>query len=501
MKINIAMLKSNPLLLSGLFVWLVFTAYLRPLFLPDEGRYGGVAREMLQGDWLVPVLNGMPFFHKPPLFYWIDILTMSVFGVNELTARAGAIVGAWLCGAAVLLAMRRWHGLHAGVTALLVLATSPLFYLAAQYANHDMLVAGLITVAILSFARAVEDEQQLARRWLRLGYAVCALAMLAKGLIGVVFPVLVIVPWLLLQGRWRTVLKLIDLVGILIFLGIAAPWFVAMQMRYSGFFDYFFVHQHFQRYLQTSFNNVLPFWSYFAALPLLTIPWALFAPAALWKVWQERTPLQLLYFWWLVAILLFFSLPSSKLVGYILPVLAPWSMLIGMWLAPRKFMPWLAGSAAIVCIALVVWAAKQEPDAHRIVASILVKQMAAQDELVFVGDYFYDIPFYAKRRKPVMVLEDWQSPEIDTVDNWRQELKQSAQFDPARGARQLIERNNIGALTCVQANLWFVVQKDQSVMHQEWFNLQRIFTQDDVVLYLSPLAQRQCRQGAPQNKP
>ncbi|GAO22089.1 glycosyl transferase family 39 [Alicycliphilus sp. B1] len=71
-----------------IFAWLAAMAWFRPLAAPDEGRYVGVAWEMLRsGDWLVPRLNGLPFFHKPPLFYWISATAMSVFGVSEWPAR------------------------------------------------------------------------------------------------------------------------------------------------------------------------------------------------------------------------------------------------------------------------------------------------------------------------------------------------------------------------------------------------------------------------------
>src|SRR5205085_1148278 len=96
---------------------------LRPLLLPDEGRYATVARDMLQqGDGLVPLLNGLPFFHKPPLMYWLDMAAMSVVGVNAFAARFAAFVGAFAMGAALFLAARRWHGGRAAAAALAPLA-------------------------------------------------------------------------------------------------------------------------------------------------------------------------------------------------------------------------------------------------------------------------------------------------------------------------------------------------------------------------------------------
>ena len=88
--------RSPGALLALTLCWLGFTAGLRPLLLPDEGRYVGVAWEMLRsGDWLTPTLNGLPFFHKPPLFYWITAASMSVFGLHEWAARLAPVLGAW----------------------------------------------------------------------------------------------------------------------------------------------------------------------------------------------------------------------------------------------------------------------------------------------------------------------------------------------------------------------------------------------------------------------
>ena len=279
---SVAPRRTSPaLLLSLLALWLLATLGLRPLLLPDEGRYAEVARAMLHGDLLVPTLDGLPFFHKPPLFYWLDIAAMRIVGENAFAGRFGSFVGAWLMGAALLLAMRRWHGPRSAAITLGVLATTPFFFIGAQYANHDMLVGGLITAAVLAIARAVDDPKRVVLRWLVVGWVLCALAVLAKGLIGIVLPALVIGPWLLAQRRWRQMLRLLHPLGLLAFVAVAAPWFVAMQLHYPGFFDYFIVEQHFRRFAQTNFNNVHGTWFFIVAMPLLTLPWSAWLPAAI----------------------------------------------------------------------------------------------------------------------------------------------------------------------------------------------------------------------------
>ncbi len=446
-------------LLSLLALWLLATLGLRPLLLPDEGRYTEVARAMMHGDALVPMLDGLPFFHKPPLFYWLDIAAMRVFGENVFACRFGSLVGAWLMGASLLLAMRRWHGPRAAAIALGVLATTPFFFISAQYANHDMLVGGLIGAAVLAIARAVEEPLRVELRWLVAGWVLCALAMLAKGLIGIVLPALVIAPWLLAQGRWRQVLGLLHPLALFAFAAVAAPWFVAMQLRFPGFLDYFFIEQHFRRFAQSNFNNVHGAWFFIVAMPLLTLPWSAWLPVAVKRTWAGRGATLGLYVWWLVAVLGFFSIPSSKLVGYALPALAPWCGLLGLAAAgnPRRIWPWAMGAAAIACVAIVGAVAWKAPQSSRALALELAEQVTPADTVVMVDEFYYDVPFYARLTKPVVIASRWDDPELPTRDNWRKEIFDAARFDPALGRELLKPLDKLDALTCGVGAVWFVV--------------------------------------------
>ena len=526
--------------LGLLAVWLLATAGLRPLLLPDEGRYAEVAREMLAGDGLVPLLNGLPFFHKPPLTYWVDLLGLRLFGITPFAVRLGPALGAWLMGAALWLWLRRQQGPRAAGTALLVLATTPFWFIGGQYANHDMLVAGTLTVAVLALARALEArlagrdadatagpaaerasaradvrdharaaQRTTAQRWLLVGWAACGLAVLAKGLIGVVLPALVLGPWLLAQRRWRDVAWLLHPAGLAVFAVVALPWFALMQHRDPGFFDYFIVEQHFRRFATASFNNRQPGWFFIAVLPLLTLPWAAWAPAALRQLWRACMPPPagtagpasaagpaaagpvdaaarrhaLLMAWWVAAILLFFSLPASKLVGYIMPALAPWCALLAAPLAglttglrtrptadlpihPRRGLPPLGrvalALAALLCLGSVVTLAWQAPKSSRDLGLALRAQAAPGDRVVLVDNPFYDVAFYARLAQPAQVASRWDDPEIARQDNWRKELADAARFDPARAAQQLYPITALPALVCGGQRVWLVAGHDQA---------------------------------------
>lgn len=508
---------SAPWVLGLLAVWLLATAGLRPLLLPDEGRYAEVAREMLAGDGLLPLLNGLPFFHKPPLTYWVDLLGLRLFGVTPFAVRLGPALGAWLMGAALWLWLRRQQGPRPAGCALLVLATTPFWFIGGQYANHDMLVAGTLTVAVLALALALDarlasrgtaasdveqvNEQATAQRWLLAGWAACGLAVLAKGLIGVVLPALVLGPWLLAQRRWRDVAWLLHPGGLAVFAAVALPWFVLMQIRFPGFFDYFIVEQHFRRFATAGFNNQQPGWFFIAVLPLLTLPWAAWAPAALRGLWQLRRPRAgtatpadarlrrhaLLMAWWVAAILLFFSLPASKLVGYIMPALAPWCALLAAPLAglpinhppagstssltrrTRHTLRWLPlpgqvalALAAALCLGSVGTLAWQAPKSNRDLGLALRAQAAPGDQVVLVDNPFQDVLFYARLARPALVASHWGDPAIAQQDNWRKELADAARFAPARAAQVLYPIDALPALVCHGQRVWLVAGDDQA---------------------------------------
>ncbi len=271
------------------FAWLGALAWLRPLALPDEGRYVSVAWEMLRsGDWITPTIDGLPYFHKPPLFYWITATALMVGGATRLAVRVAPLIGAFLACGSLFFFVRRWAGHPLARTSLWVLATSPIVYFGAQYANLDMLVAGCITASVLAFAHAalLLPDEPGRKQALLVAYAFCALGVLAKGLIGVVLPGLVLFPWLALERRWTAMLRLLWLPGIMLFFLVAGPWFLLMQERFDGFAHYFFVVQHFQRYSQSTFNNPQPFYFYPVVLLVLGLPWAIWLPGCRSLSWR-----------------------------------------------------------------------------------------------------------------------------------------------------------------------------------------------------------------------
>lgn len=467
-----------------MLVWLLGTAGWRPLAVPDEGRYAGVAWEMIRsGDWLTPTLNGLPFFHKPPLFYWLTASSLSAFGLNLIAARMASVLGAWLGAWALYLFAQRWAGEARARWATVALLTQPFYFGGAQYANLDMLVAGCITATVVLAAHAVlSAEQGLPHRASLWGaYALAGLGLLAKGLIGLVLPGAVLVLWLLASGRWRRVVWLISVPGLLLFAAVAAPWFVLMQRLYPDFFHYFFVYQHFQRFTQTGFNNAHPIWFYVPLIVALTLPWW---PVWIWSGLGQRAAspslsasdtqarpagFNLLMWVWLAVIVGFFSLPASKLPGYVLPALPPLAFLMADGALRRSAGRWSQGGrallatavvAAMVCVALIGLAVRYDKQSTRPMVPVVQPLLQQGVPLLYVDEFAYDLPFYLGLREPVPMVADWQSPELALHDNDQKELFDAGEFNQARAARLLVRPDQWHAWLCRGPRLMVVGSDD-----------------------------------------
>jgi 4-amino-4-deoxy-L-arabinose transferase-like glycosyltransferase len=462
-----------------LAIWLAATAWLRPLAIPDEGRYVGVAWEMLRsGDWLVPTLNGHPFFHKPPLFYWITAASMELFGPGVWAARVASILAATAAATALFAFVRRWAGGPLARDSVLVLATMPLFYGGAQYANLDMLVAACIAGAILLVAHAALSREagRPHRGALALGFAAAACGLLAKGLIGAVLPMLVLLGWGLATGRAKRLASLMLWPpGWLVFIAIAAPWLIAMQQRFPDFGHYFFVVQHFQRFASAGFNNPQPWWFYPLVLFAATLPWS---PWLLARVRSRaglrdgNGDLRALMLVWLVVVTVFFSLPASKLVGYILPVLPPLAFLVADALGGLGVRPAAPGDAragrawrhlpratvaiaATACVAIAAAAHFYQPKSLAALAERLRVERVPGEPVVFLDNYYYDLPFYARLDTPVFVADRWAGAEM-AKDSWRRELGDAERFAPAASQHRLLKFVEIDALLRSSASAWIV---------------------------------------------
>ncbi len=455
-------------------LWLGCTIGLRPLSLPEEGRYVGVAWEMLRsGDWLVPTQNGLPFLHKPPLFYWLTATALAVFGPHPWAARLVPLAAALIGGAVLVRLQRRHAGDGAARWTYVALLSMPGFFAAAQFANLDLLVAACIAVSIglggdaaLRIGRAEPHRAVLVAAWVAAGIGV-----LAKGLIGIVLPGLVLLVWLVATRQWRLVPRLLSPWGLAAMALVVVPWFVLVEQRLPGFAHYFFVVQHFERYASTGFNNVQPWWFFIAVVPVVTLPWCVWAAATLRRAPGGATSTtdaagawRWLMWTWIAVVVAFFSLPQSKPVGYVMPVLFPVAALAGMALARRARNGAAFASlalAVLVCVVAIVVAVRSESRRDNVaIAQALRDARSPGDPVVFYGDFYFDLPIHARLEAPVVVASRWDDPDIGRSDNWKRELSEAAPFDRATADRVLLDKKHALALRCGSRPLWVFAEDD-----------------------------------------
>jgi 4-amino-4-deoxy-L-arabinose transferase-like glycosyltransferase len=470
---------TNAALLSlAVFLWLAAVAWLRPLSLPDEGRYVGVALEMLwSGNWLQPTLDTLPYFHKPPLFYWLTAASLGTFGINAWAARLSSLLAATACALSLYHFLWHWTGPARARVALLVLLTAPFFYGGAQFANMDMLVAACISGTILCAAHAVlgaQDASPLSRPALAGAYAFAALGLLAKGLIGIVIPAIVIGIWIVFLGRPWLILRLVWLPGVALFAVIGLPWFLLMQARYPGFFTYFFVHHHFERFAAQGFNNPRPFWFLVASFAALTLPWSPFLvgaarACACSEAASRSRQVQVLMWIWLIFTLVFFSIPNSKLIGYVMVALPPLGALAAEGLlhaarTPARARTWAlrtAAGAVVICATILVVADVREAardNTRQLAAQLRPLLTSPADPLVVLYSYPFSLPFYLGHPPPLRVVENWRDARIIAKDSWRRELYEAAAFDPDRGKALLLAPEDVPLfLACATHPVWLIV--------------------------------------------
>ena len=338
----------------------------RDLIDPDEGRYAEIPREMVaSGDWLTPRLNGFKYFEKPVLQYWATAVGYTLFGESNLTARLWpaliGFLGALWAGYLGL----RLYGQTAGFYAFLITASGLLYVGIGHMLSLDMALSVFIAIGIgsLALAQSRRDDPAWLRRWMLAGWASLALAMLTKGLIALVLPAGAVVLYSVWQRDWELWKHLHILKGLLLFLLLAAPWFIAVSLANPEFAQFFFVHEHFERYTSEVHERAAPWWYFIPVFMAGVLPWTALILQSLYRPLLQagtRTVTGfdaerfLLVF--TVFVLVFFSLGLSKLASYILPVMPVVAVLAGRQLAATGYRKTDAWSLLLLAVVLLVCA-------------------------------------------------------------------------------------------------------------------------------------------------
>lgn len=280
-------------LLSPGFLWTLLILFLlawlyalgnRTLVPTDEGRYAEMAREMLlTGDWITPRLNGIKYFEKPPLQTWMNAATFAIFGPGEWQARLWTGLSSLLGIALAGYAGRRLFDARTGLYAMLILGSCFMWVGLGHINTLDMGLSGMMALVLFSLLLAQHDgaTSMERRRWMLACWAGMALSVLSKGLIGVVLPGAVLVLYTGISRDWGIWARLNLIRGLLLFFAICTPWFVLVSLKNPEFPHFFFIHEHFERFLTKVHRRAGP-WHYFIPLLLLGItPWLGLLPQSL----------------------------------------------------------------------------------------------------------------------------------------------------------------------------------------------------------------------------
>lgn len=409
-----------------LVIFVYFFGLQVPLLGPDEPRYAQVAREMFErGDWITTTLGGFHWFEKPALLYWYQIAAYHIFGVNEFAARFGSalsglgtVLSLWLCA-------QYAEGFGKPNRLALIAAASLGLIVFSRGASFDIILTFPITAAMCAFfaydSRERADKTSLLP--LIIFYIFVGVSLLAKGLVGIVFPFAIVGFYFVLMRRIPSAKFLVSVVwGTLLAAAVASAWYLPMYLANGWeFIDEFFIQHHFQRYTSNKYFHPQPFYFFFFVLPLMTLPWLPFFFAKLWRMLRRLfskrdaenaspkfSPVEVFAFAWLAVPLVFFSFSGSKLPGYILPALPPCLMLAAMcadkFIAENSRRIALIRAAAVttlvIVVGLIIFALPRyaETDSVKTMIAAAAEKGFANEKVAGLHTVSHNAEFYAAGR-------------------------------------------------------------------------------------------------------
>ncbi len=318
----------------------------------NEPLYTSIARAMAEsGDWITPRLYGQPWFEKPPLYYWGAALSFKLFGVSAVTARLPCAISALLATLALAWLARRFYGSGTVRWMFLFLPVTVAMIAFSHDAVTDMPFSAMLTIAMVCAATLLRlaPHSNLAEAQSSTLYSRAAsstllratlfgfflgLAVLAKGPAALVLCGGTVCIWALVTSRWRDAFRLFHPAAIAAFCLTALPWYLLCARRNPTFFHVFIVEHNFHRYFTPQFGHFKPGWYYIFVLFLGCLPWS---PAAIWAAGQGTLQLRksrkvsahtLFLLTWALTVVCFFSVPRTKMPGYVLPAVPPLMLLL-----------------------------------------------------------------------------------------------------------------------------------------------------------------------------
>jgi 4-amino-4-deoxy-L-arabinose transferase len=334
------------LLLSFFLLAYILPLGVRDLVVPDETRYGEIPREMIAGgEWISPHLNGLRYFEKPVMGYWVHAGALLLFGENNFAVRLPSALSVGLSALLIFVLARyvsRSEDEDAGFAptlAVLIFLSCFEVFGVGNTAVLDSLFSFFLTATITAFFFATESSPRSAREkgFLFLAGLSCGLSFLTKGFLGFAVPVLAVAPYLVWQRRYADLLRM-SWLPILTAIVVSLPWSIAIHLREPDFWRYFFWNEHIRRFMADNAQHKESFWFFFLTAPGMFVPWVFMVPAAVpgikTRLFEQGAAGRLLKFClcWLVLPFLFFSFSNGKLLTYILPCFPPFAILIAFGL-------------------------------------------------------------------------------------------------------------------------------------------------------------------------
>jgi len=375
----------------------------------DEPRYAQVAREMLvRHDYITPILWGKPWLEKPALYYWRAMFSFREFGVHDWSARLPSASFAFILVTLIYLHIRRFRR-GGQLDAALITASCAGIIAFARGASTDMQLAAPFCIGMLGWYAWYETDSKF---WLFDLYFFVGAATLAKGPVAPFLAIVIIVAFAALRREWSILYRTIWWPGVVLYMAMVLPWFIAVQKRNPNFLRIFFLQHNLERFATNRFQHEQAFWFYLPIVLLALTPWAVLAIAAFCDAvrqsvaeWRARRAKyhymgnfragdafpEFLVLWALIPIL-FFSFSQSKLPGYILPSIPPLTILTGDYLnrmRERGLRPWLLITHALLTGVLTAFVVLlplhlQHPEALPPVNAIIAGGMTGFASAVFI---------------------------------------------------------------------------------------------------------------------
>ena len=327
-----------PLLLLAFGVFYLLPLATHGLWIPDETRYAQISQEMLlTGKWASPHFMGIRYFEKPAAGYWMIALGQAIFGQNLFGVRFASALSTGLSILLVYLVSRRlWNDPQKSLVSTVLYMSFVSVAALGGYANLDPQFTFWVNLTGVALWFCFDSTSRNGRlgSWALLGFA-CGMGFMTKGFLAWLLPVLIAMPYAIWQKRFRELLGY-GLVAVVVAIAVSLPWALAVHLQEPDYWNFFFWHEHIQRFAGEDAQHAEPFWYYLPLLVAFSLPWVALLPSTLKQAWQEKRAAKTAFLLlWLLMPLAFFSLAKGKLPSYIMPCLLPLALLMGSTLADK----------------------------------------------------------------------------------------------------------------------------------------------------------------------